>query len=289
MYGDKELKIATTNKIKQKLRNAILADNSIAPLFLQLAINDALGYDASSLAGGPDGSVGLFEMDRDMNKDLSRAVDVIKGIMGELKRTNTVGFADLVSFAGAEALETSGCERIIVQVGRFDATGANPKTTGVNWSAPGSPEEVLNSFHSSGLDAKDTVLLLGALGEMKRIVKETADATSNGNKDDDDDDDADEADSWQTNVPSTFGNRSQIYGKQLGKHDFGNKYFASLLKQGPRPDDSLGKALLADAKTKQFVQKYASQTGGESAFLIDLPIAYNKMTILGQAFTTRNS
>ena len=48
LYGDKELKIATINKLKQKLRDAINKDNSIAPCMLELAINDALGYNAES-------------------------------------------------------------------------------------------------------------------------------------------------------------------------------------------------------------------------------------------------
>jgi len=295
VYGDKELKIATTNKIKQKLRNAILADFSLAPLFYELAINDALGFDAATLSGGPDGSIGLFEMDREMNKDLSRAVDTIKVIMAELKRTNTVGFGDLVSYAGAEALETAGCGRIVVQVGRFDATSENPKTSGVNWSIPGSADDVTGAFYSSGLDAKDTALLLGALGEVKRITKDAFDAASKKKKGGDDDDEEEEEggdDSWQSNVPSTFGKRSEIYGKQMGKHDFGIAYFSRLLKaekQGAQADiDAIGRALLSDPKVKTFVQKYAGQ-GGETAFLADVPVAYNKLTTLGLAYTTRNS
>lgn len=39
--------IATVNKLKQKLRNAIAADLSLAVPFLRLAINDGLGYDAA--------------------------------------------------------------------------------------------------------------------------------------------------------------------------------------------------------------------------------------------------
>lgn len=39
-YGDKELKIATVNKLKQKLRNAIAGDLSLAVAFVRLAIND---------------------------------------------------------------------------------------------------------------------------------------------------------------------------------------------------------------------------------------------------------
>jgi hypothetical protein len=48
VYGDKELKIATVNKLKQKLRNAILQDISIAPDFVKLAVNDALGFNVQS-------------------------------------------------------------------------------------------------------------------------------------------------------------------------------------------------------------------------------------------------
>lgn len=35
------------NKLKQKLRNAIAGDLSLAVPFLRLAVNDGLGYDAA--------------------------------------------------------------------------------------------------------------------------------------------------------------------------------------------------------------------------------------------------
>ena len=89
VYGDKELKIATVNKIKQKLRNAILQDITIAPDLLKLAITDALGYEITSQDGGLDGSI-VFELDKDENKALKKAVDVILSIKKDLQRTNTV-------------------------------------------------------------------------------------------------------------------------------------------------------------------------------------------------------
>jgi hypothetical protein len=52
VYGDKELKIATVNKMKQKLRNAILSNIAVAPYLLKLSINDALGFDVVSSEGG---------------------------------------------------------------------------------------------------------------------------------------------------------------------------------------------------------------------------------------------
>lgn len=111
VYGDKELKIATVNKIKQKLRNAILQDISVAPDLLKLAINDALGYDYSTTSGGPDGSI-VFEMDRSENKGLEKALAVVLQVKKDLQRTNTVSLADIVAFGGAEALETVGCGRV---------------------------------------------------------------------------------------------------------------------------------------------------------------------------------
>ena len=49
-YGDKELKIATVNKLKQKLRNAIAGDLTLAVPFVRLAINDGRAG-----RGGTDG------------------------------------------------------------------------------------------------------------------------------------------------------------------------------------------------------------------------------------------
>lgn len=107
LYGDKELKIATINKLKQKLRDSIIKDITIAPLLFQLAINDALGYESVSEEGGPDGSI-QFELANDENKGLEKAVQVVQEIKKSLQRTNTVSFADIVAFGGAEALETAG-------------------------------------------------------------------------------------------------------------------------------------------------------------------------------------
>eukprot|EP00957_Ditylum_brightwellii_P110213 8406652-Ditylum_brightwellii.AAC.1 len=42
VYGDKELKVATVNKLRQNIRDAINQDPQLAPLFLKVALQDAL-------------------------------------------------------------------------------------------------------------------------------------------------------------------------------------------------------------------------------------------------------
>jgi hypothetical protein len=284
VYGDKELKIATVNKLKQKLRNAILNDITLAPGMIKLAINDALDYDYLTQDGGPDGSI-LFEMDRVENKDLVNVVNVLLGIKKELQRTNTVSFADIVAFGGAEALETVGCGRIIVQVGRFDAkSGINSKQNIVSWDSP-NLENILNAFKKSGLSAKEVALLIGALGEVRRIVDETTENNeiTNGNNEDEEADDEFEK---QPFVPQTFGSRDAIYGSKMGKGDFSNKYLLNVLKGKYVLEAQLGSILLENPEVKSYVVKYA---GNNSAFLTDLPEAYLKLTLLGESYTTRNS
>ena len=151
VYGDKELKIATVNKIKQRLRNSILQDISIAPDMFKLALNDALGYDASSGEGGSDGSI-LLEMDREQNTGpgLRRAVDAINTVKKLLERTTAVPFADLCAFAGAEALETAGCSRVTVQLGRFEANKPNTRNKGIPWQSP-TTDGILKAFTTAGL------------------------------------------------------------------------------------------------------------------------------------------
>lgn len=279
-YGDKELKIATVNKIKQKLRNLILQNIALAPVLFQLAISDAIGYDMKTEEGGPDASI-KFEIDQS-NTEFVDALAAIELIKKDLSRTNSVSSSDLISFGGGEVLESVGGSRTTVQVGRYDAKKENDRICSNNWSE--NNKCVIDAFYNSGMEAQDIALILGSLGEIKRIVAETIEENKKGKGNDDDDDDEDADDSWQNNVPSTFGERSQIYGKRVGKADFGNKYLSQLVKGST--SDNLGKLLLADPKVKLYVQKYATN---EVQFKADVPAAYNKLTTLGQAFITRNS
>ena len=56
-YGDKELKSATVNKLRQTIRDALLQDPRLAPCLLKIAILDALTYNAATTEGGPDGAI----------------------------------------------------------------------------------------------------------------------------------------------------------------------------------------------------------------------------------------
>jgi len=206
VYGDKELKIATVNKLKQKLRNGILSNPFIAADLLKVSINDALGYDIGSQDGGPDGSI-QFEADLDHNKGLSNAIALMQDVKKQLQRTNSVSFADVCAFAGAEALETVGCGRIIVQVGRVDSKDPNIKSIGVDFEKADTIQ-LLGGFSSSGLGPKEAVVLIGALGEINRIVSEASQSTRS-NEVDEDDKEFEE----QPFVPTTFGARDAIYGK----------------------------------------------------------------------------
>jgi len=58
-YGDKELKIGLVGSLKQRLRNEILRNPTLADDFLRLAIIDALSFDASTKKGGLNGSTAL--------------------------------------------------------------------------------------------------------------------------------------------------------------------------------------------------------------------------------------
>ena len=134
---------------------------------------------------------------------MKKAVEVIKKIQKELQRTNTVSYSDLVAFGGAEALETVGCDRVIVQVGRTDAKkegSADAKV--VNWNDM-NVASTAAAFTSSGLSSRELVLLLGALGEINRVVEETK-AAGKGAEQDEDDCGIDGCDPT-AGVPTTFG------------------------------------------------------------------------------------
>lgn len=278
VYGDKELKIATVNKLKQKLRNAILANPTIASSFIKLAINDALGYDVTSRNGGADGSI-LFEMDLEQNKALEEAKDILKQVQKDLQRTNTLSFADVCAFSGSEALESVGCGRVTVQIGRYDVKEKNAKSTVVPWHKL-SGDEVVRAFQGSGLDVRDAIILLSAIGETNRVIEETLASTKKSFEDDD------EPFEPEPFVPSTFGARDDIFGAKLGKGDFGVTY-VSLLLQGKRGvDDAIARSILAQPSAKAILGKYI---GNDAVYKKDVSDIYARLTQIGEAYTTRNS
>lgn len=276
VYGDKELKIAALNKLKQSIRNEILAEPNIASSLLELAVNDALGFNVATGDGGSDGSV-IYETDKGENEILGSTINLLVSVKRKLQRTVSFSLADVCAVAGAEALESVGCPRIPVQLGRFDAKDANKKKSSIVWTEP-SAASIFDAFNESGLGTKDAVLLIGAVCEVQRIVSESGGDNNSDAK-------GDEGFEKQPFVPESFGARDATFGEKVGTSDFGPTYFTNLLKETV-PEDSLGRCLLSSTGGRVLVEKYA-QNG--AAFRKDVVDSYLRLTKLGETYTTRNS
>jgi hypothetical protein len=68
-YGDKELKVALINKVKQQLRALFEKQPELLVPFFRLALTDGLSYDKTTGEGGMDGSV-MKKMDLPENAAL---------------------------------------------------------------------------------------------------------------------------------------------------------------------------------------------------------------------------
>jgi len=276
-YGDKELKIATVNKLRQNVRDAILSNPRLAPLFLKIAIQDALTYNAETKEGGPDGSVLTVILDKNAPEsvlELKPAAEKLAEIAKKLKRTTEITDADVVGFAGAEAIETAGGPRIVIQLGKLDPKKKTILDKEMYPKLCGSGANVIAAFNRAGLTEREVALLFGAIGAMEDVADSAAQ-----NKDDEEEDEENEMGDKQVFIPSSFGAPNQIYGKQLGKIDVGFlKRVAADLKQRKKPVTDI----YLDEKVAGFVFKYANNNVG---FLKDLGEAYTKLTALGTRYT----
>ena len=303
-YGDKELKLATLNKLRQKIRNCINDDPTLAYQFLRLSIADALSYDASSGSGGGDGFIQYIYKD---SKDdaLAPALAAALTIKKDIQRTNEMTLADIISFAGAEAIESFGGPRIPIQLGRTDAKPPTGKLNPLQLPSPFEPGitslGLKERFVRSGLGPREQALLLGALGTLeisglkakdKLQQQKNKKKVSSNNFDDDDDDDTD-YDNY--GVPegllTSFGRPQDIYGKSLNDGEFNSGYLKTVLtaekdsKKG-NIDPMMLELLVKDESVKSFTSKYASNS---PAFVKDLSEAYQKLSNLGRRETNRNA
>eukprot|EP01031_Cornospumella_fuschlensis_P031903 gene31903-38571_t len=326
VYGDKELKIAALNKLKQKIRDALLADPSLAAGMLQLALLDALDYNKQTQEGGADGSVVALlsasaSSANDNEKELGRVLGVLQRIQKDLKRTTTVGIADVIAFGGehflyqsvirytyvatnvnrkykhcfcegAEALESVGAGRVTVQIGRFDlatsASPARPSASSFVLSSSTALADLLSVGQLAGMGKAEVLLLLCALYEVERVAS-SGKSAGGGTGDENDDEQGEDA--WQDSVPRTFGAPQQIYGQRVGQADFSAQGVTDLLSQrnSNRPRSLYGSLLLQDAASVRAALSKYSGPNGDASFRKDVVQTYLAVTKIGEAYTTRNS
>jgi len=267
-YGDKELQVGLVNKVRQTVRDAILQDVKLAPLFLQVAIQDALTYTAQTQAGGPNGQIVGYLLENHKESPLYYAAQQLQAMRVKLRQSTEITMADVVTFAGAEAIESLGGPRIVVQLGKLDYSQEQVPMTLYNLK---NGPETIGAFHKAGLTEREVTLLFGALGSMNKVVDNVLGDGTPDAVGDDEDDEPNEMGDPKVDFPTSFGAPSQIYGKRLGKMDDSIfKDEATLRKNkkatGVWTDDVVG----------EWTTRYAK--GG---FFKELPEAYSRLVRVG--------
>jgi len=279
-YGDKELKMATVNIVKGKVRDLLTANPQLASPFLQLSMHDALTYDASTGEGGPDGSIVPLTLGSSPPKALVQLIPAAReldGLRKTLKRTTEITMADVVALAGAEAIETAGGPRLVVQLGKGEPRSSVAKEMGglgtyPDLSGKGERVDVIRAFRRAGLTERDVALFYGVKVAVEKVVDDIVTV-------EEDVQEVNEMGEKDVSFPSSFGGAKEKYGKQIGQLD--KAIFASILT-GVKKKDSKTPDVFNDATVAECAQTYAKK---KADYLKDLRQAYGSWMTLGAEYT----
>jgi len=279
-YGDKELKIATVNKLKQTVGLAITEKPHLAGQLVRLAISNALSYVAATGEGGLDGSI-REEVDQPENADVREAVELLERIRKDIKRTNEVTFADLLSYAGAEAIELVGGPRFSPQLGRGQTMGPSKTSAHFDWGKIDAAEAV-RAFERSGMSPKEAAVMISTVAWVDRITaKEEAQRAERKSDNDDDDDD----DIFQSEIPDTRVGM-QKYGETLGGKStkLTAQYLKNLLRGGNTTEQaSRLELVLLQSPLRDYVEAYAKDN---KSFTKDIAEVYQKLSLAGASYSS---
>lgn len=176
----------------------------------------------------------------------------------------------------------SGGPRIRVQLGREDATQADPPGASPLF-VPGAPAGDLSKyFASAGLDPTSSVVLVhGALGALTDIAeKKAAELAEIAESDLEDEDDV-------TYGKVSGGKRGPVLVSTnvstltLGGGKFSNAYLKALLKQDASKLSERDRIILNTPELKSELTKYANNN---NLFVNDLANLYERLTLLGSAY-----
>ncbi|CAN8073692.1 unnamed protein product [Agarophyton chilense] len=284
-FGDKELKVSAINKVKQNIRNALTQRPELLPYFFQLTLHDALTFNPETFDGGPNGSL-RFELNRETNKELQTAHEAIESIR-TLQRQD-MSYADTCAFAGAVAVEITGGPRIVIQLGREDASEADPEGKTGLFKPGASASELKTAFEGAGLiGARDVVLFHGAIGSLADIGQNRAAKMKSVAIGEDDEEEFDDLDDV-TYGKVTRSKRgavlvsSNVSQLTLGGQKFSNAYLAAILKaKDPTQLSQRDQVILGDKQMLAEVQKYA---GNNSKFTNDVADLFQHISLLGSSY-----
>jgi hypothetical protein len=161
-YGDQELRVSAVDTVKESVRRAILREPALAPSFYQLAVLDALSFDAETSNFGPNGGVMYLVLSTKATdtytENLKKTALALIDTASNLKKLSAISLADAVAIGGAEAIESIGGPYLPVQLGRADTPSnvpINPDLPLNLLSGACSPAVVQKAFMRAGLTERE--------------------------------------------------------------------------------------------------------------------------------------
>jgi Peroxidase len=188
-YGDQELRVGAVDSLRESVRRAILKKPDLAPSFFQLALLDALSYNAKTDEYGPDGSI-IKTVLSSKNTDayttnLKECCLALIEAEKTLKRKTAITLADAIAVGGGEAIESIGGPVLPVQLGRAD-TPSGPQAKVVSptdlpldlFAGTHPTADIVNAFTRAGLTEREMTVLMSALLTLEIVEKtRSADGT----------------------------------------------------------------------------------------------------------------
>ena len=258
-YGDKELKIAAVNKIRQNVRDAVVNKPYLAEAIIRISVADSLTFEESTGNGGGEGCVLDWVKGNDCDSMYKEGAETLTMITGKLRKTTEVTRGDVVALAGEEALESVGGERCRVQIGRLVPAKKVRRREGSAMSEtnrlrlymvclivhflvaplivlsqcgafdfkpllPSRGKEMgkgaLEAFLRSGLTAREAAIVAGVCGDIGLIVGKV--------QKEEEEEYVNEMGEIDFIPGTSFGGPKEIYGKTVGDRKVGGTYLKNL-------------------------------------------------------------